>query len=164
MTYFGARLFVAHISGQGHGSSVAGCFKIKYRRHSSASLSLKEMFNLVYNTGGATRIVRRPHTASSEWLAAVGWFYSRTPNLACWDRSRYGKGRAAQARPSRQPDLRQATEDAFVRAARASQPGNISPVSLRLVNSSEGINGALVRTIGPGDLVLLPALDVSWES
>jgi hypothetical protein len=74
---------------QGARSYDVGCFQINRRWHGHAFPSLEAMFDPDRNAQYAARFLRELHAETGSWARAVGYYHSRTPELAQRYRGRF---------------------------------------------------------------------------
>ncbi|MCI4666427.1 MAG: lytic transglycosylase domain-containing protein [Neomegalonema sp.] len=67
---------------KGKTSFDVGCMQINYRWHAKHFKSLEEMFDPLKNADYAARYLSRLQAETGDWMAAAGYYHSRTPSLS----------------------------------------------------------------------------------
>src|SRR6185437_5369423 len=76
--------WVRQAQARGMQSIDTGCAQVNLMHHPDAFASLEEAFDPVVNADYAARFLRQLHdtTAGGNWMTAVGYYHSQTPELA----------------------------------------------------------------------------------
>ena len=77
-----ARVFIMDVLSKGVRNIDVGCFQINYRWHGNGFDSVDDLLDPVSNTRYAESFLRSLTQESGSLRVSVGWFHSRTPELA----------------------------------------------------------------------------------